>query len=77
MRVSGTKLRRERERRALTLRELGDLAGVSSVTVWRLENETTGPTRPSTVRKLATALEVTPEALIVWDQEEEEGKAAA
>ncbi len=83
MRVSGAKLRRERERRALSLRELAEEAGVSYVTVWRIEKETTGPARPITVRRLAGALGVEPEALIEWSADDpgkteaETGKAAA
>ncbi|MDP9356467.1 MAG: helix-turn-helix domain-containing protein [Chloroflexota bacterium] len=83
MRVNGAKLRRARERRALSLRELAEEAGVSYVTVWRIERETTGPARPITVRRLAGALGVEPETLIEWgtddagETEAETGKAAA
>ena len=78
MRVSGARLRRERERQALSVRELAEQAGISYITVWRIENETTGPTRPTTARKLSNALGVQPEALIVWDEDEaKQGKAAA
>ncbi len=83
MRVNGAKLRRARERRALSLRELAEEAGVSYVTVWRIEREATGPARPITVRRLAGALGVEPETLIEWGAdnadatEAETGKAAA
>jgi len=69
MRIDGARLLRERERKALTLRELAELAGVTHGTVWRLENETSGTARPSTLRKIAGALGVEPEALIDWGGE--------
>lgn len=55
-------LREIRQSRGLSQRELGELASVSSGTVYRVEN---GLRRayPGTVRKLATALGVAPEAL--------------
>jgi len=78
MRIDGARLLRERERKALTLRELADLAGVTHVTVWRIENETSGAARPSTLRKIAAALGVEPEALIDWGGgADEKGKAVA
>ena len=78
MRIDGAKLLRERERKALTLRELAALAGVTHVTVWRLENETSGTVRPGTVRKIAAALSVEPDALIDWGKGTgPKGKAAA
>ncbi len=55
-------LKRIREEYPLTVRELADLADVSHNTVWRLEAGLTGA-RPSTVRKLARALEVRPRDL--------------
>ncbi len=55
--VDVAKLRELRKRRVLTLRELGAVAGVSYNTVWRLENGFT-EARPSTIRKLAAALDV-------------------
>lgn len=56
-------LRRLRAKRVLTLQELEAKSGVSYNTIWRLENGKTG-VRPSTVRKLASALGVEPEALV-------------
>lgn len=55
-------LKRIREETPLTIRELADLADVSHNTVWRLEAGLNGA-RPSTVRKLARALEVQPREL--------------
>lgn len=61
-----------RERRALSQRELSKLAGVSRVTIVRLEAGGEDPF-PTTVRKLATALSVDPAELM----EPVVGKAAA
>jgi XRE family transcriptional regulator, aerobic/anaerobic benzoate catabolism transcriptional regulator len=61
VRVPG--LKRIRESRLLTQRELAEKAGISQVTVARIE---TGPGRAqlSTVRKLAAALECEPIELV-------------
>ncbi len=56
-------LRVLRQSRGLSQKELGELARVSSGTVYRLENRLRGA-YPGTVRKLADALEVTPEDLV-------------
>lgn len=64
MEVNVAKLKELRQRRVLTLRELEEKSGVSYNTIWRLENGHTDA-RPSTIRKLASALGVEPEELIV------------
>ncbi len=56
-------LRELRRSRGLSQKELGELAGVSSGTVYRLENGLRGAYL-GTVRKLAVALGVTPEELL-------------
>ena len=56
-------LRRLRQRRALTQRELGKAAEVSPGTVFRLEAGLRGA-YPATVRKLAGALGVPPAELM-------------
>jgi transcriptional regulator with XRE-family HTH domain len=56
-------LREIRQSRGLSQRDLGELAKVSSGTVYRLENGLRGA-YPGTVRKLATALGVAPDALL-------------
>lgn len=58
-----TRLRRVRERRALTQRELAEKAGLSRVTLVRIERGAVEP-HPSTVRKLAGALGVAPSVLM-------------
>ena len=57
------RLRELRHSRGLSQRELGQLARVSSGTVYRLENGLRGA-YPGTVRKLASALKVTPADLV-------------
>jgi transcriptional regulator with XRE-family HTH domain len=52
-----------RRRRSLTQRQLGELAGVAHTTVQRLESLNRGA-YPQTLRKLATALGVSPEELL-------------
>jgi len=56
-------LRKLRQRKGLSQKELGELARVSPGTVYRVENGLRGA-YPGTVRKLATALEVAPEELM-------------
>jgi transcriptional regulator with XRE-family HTH domain len=75
MPFEGQKLREWRLRRALTLRELGVLAGVSYDSIHAIETGKQEP-RPTTVRKLAEALGVAPDVFFA-DGEIEEGKAAA
>jgi transcriptional regulator with XRE-family HTH domain len=57
-----TRLRAIRERKALTQDELAQLAGVSRQTVIKIEGGL--EPRPPTIRKLATALGVEPQALM-------------
>ena len=56
------RLRRVRENRALTQEELADMAGVTRQTVLELESQRRSARAP-TIRKLAKALHVKPEAL--------------
>ena len=70
MEVDVAKLRQIRKRRVLTLRELGEVSGVSYNTIWRLENGFT-QARPSTIRKLASALGVEAEELVGWEDTDE------
>jgi len=75
MPFEGNKLRELRLRRALTLRELGDLSGVAYDSINAIELGKQQP-RPSTLRRLAAALGVNPEVFFTA-LEEDEGKAAA
>jgi transcriptional regulator with XRE-family HTH domain len=52
-----------RRKKGLTQRQLGELAGVAHTTVQRLETLQRGA-YPKTLRKVATALGVAPEALL-------------
>ena len=61
--VDAVKLRELRQRRVLTLMELGERSGVAYNTIWRLENAKTGA-QPRTLRKLAAALDVEPQELV-------------
>jgi len=72
------KLRSVRERLFVTQEELAERTGMSRATISRIESGQQRP-RISTVRKLAAALGVSPEALIDWEAEpsSETGKAAA
>ena len=64
MEVDVAKLRELRRRRVLTLEELAKKAGVGRNTIWRLEHGVMGA-QPRTIRKLAKALDVEPEELVV------------
>jgi transcriptional regulator with XRE-family HTH domain len=63
MEVDAMKLRKLRERQALSLRELSALSGVNYNSIWRIEAGRTGA-KPRTVRKLAAALSVEPHELL-------------
>lgn len=63
MEVNVERLRTLRSEHVLTLRELAEEAGVSKDTIWRLENGHS-EAHPSTIRKLAKALDVQPKELV-------------
>jgi transcriptional regulator with XRE-family HTH domain len=75
MRVDGEKLRRLRERRALSLKDLAARAGIGWVTSWRRETGAVKAVRPSTARKIAEALDVALDDFMIWD--DDRGKVAA
>ena len=52
-----------REEKVLSQRELARIAGLTQMTVWRLENGYRDA-RPGTIRKLAVALGVEPKELV-------------
>jgi transcriptional regulator with XRE-family HTH domain len=64
MEVDMDKLKALRESRVLTLKELSHESGVTLNTIWRLESGYNKSARPSTIRKLATALGVEPRELV-------------
>jgi transcriptional regulator with XRE-family HTH domain len=63
MEVNVQRLRELRRERALALRELEEISGVSLNTIWRIEAGRQGA-HPSTIRKLAAALRVDPAELV-------------
>ncbi len=58
----GTKLRRVRKEKGFALAKLAQLAGVSKLTIVRIESGNTSP-KPETLRKLAAVLQVEPDEL--------------
>jgi transcriptional regulator with XRE-family HTH domain len=64
MEVSDSKLRRLRQERAWSIRELSERAGVSTETIYSLEHGRREWAWPRTVRKLAEALGVEPKELM-------------
>jgi DNA-binding Xre family transcriptional regulator len=65
--VSNTKLRRLRQERAWSIRELSERAGVSTETIYSLEHGRREWAWPRTIRKLAEALDVEPRELMKGD----------
>ena len=63
-RISGDRLRKVRDRRLLSQRELAERAGLSPTTILKLESGRVVDPHPRTIRKLADALEVDPAELI-------------
>ena len=60
-------LREWRERRALSQTDLAARSGVAKVTISRLENGHAAA-RPSTIRRLCRALDVSPDQLLGLDR---------
>lgn len=58
------KLKELRSEKVLTLRELSEESGVTLNTIWRLESGYSKSARPSTIRKLAKALDIEPSELV-------------
>ena len=81
VRIDGRKLRQWRERRLLTLRQLGAQSGVQFHTIHAIESGKQEP-RASTLRKLVDALGIPVEEILAFDpingeHDVETGKAAA
>lgn len=71
------RLREIRLRKLMTQQELADKIGSTRANINRLENTDQAP-RISTVRKLAEALGVDVDELVIWGEgDQETGKAAA
>lgn len=73
----GARLKQARERKVLSQENLSGLSGVTEATISRMENGKSGPTRPSTARKLAEALGIEASWLLFGDQESADVKIAA
>ena len=58
-----TKLKVLRQEKVLSQRDLASMAGLTQMTVWRIENGYRDA-RPGTIRKLAQALGVEPKELV-------------
>jgi transcriptional regulator with XRE-family HTH domain len=63
MEVDAAKLKRLREDQVLSQRELARMAGLTHMTVWRLENGFEHA-HPQTIRKIAGVLGVEPRELV-------------
>jgi len=61
--TTGARVRRYREKAALSIRELAEIAELAPASIWNIE---TGrhKARPSSIRKLAKALQVRPDELV-------------
>ena len=64
VRISGDRLRKVRDMRLLSQRELAERAGLSPTTILKLESGRVDEPHPRTIRKLADALEVDPAELV-------------
>jgi transcriptional regulator with XRE-family HTH domain len=63
-RINGDRLRKVRNKRLLSQRELAERAGLSPTTILKLESGRVDEPHPRTVRKLAVALGVDPDELV-------------
>ena len=63
MEVNVGRVKELRTERVMSMRELSEVAGVSKDTVWRLESGKSTNAHPSTIRKLARALDIDPREL--------------
>ena len=67
MEVDVSKMKALRQERVLSQRELAHMAGLTQMTVWRLENGHRDA-RPGTIRKLAQVLGVEPKELMKGEE---------
>jgi transcriptional regulator with XRE-family HTH domain len=68
MEIDVNKLKELREKRALSMRELAERAGLRHNTIYRIEHGQKN-VMPRTVRKLAAALDVEPAKLLGEDED--------
>ncbi len=76
MQTMGQRLEQARRQKVWTQEELATAAGVPVVTISRIENGHTEAPRPSTIRKLASALGVAPAWLLFGEESQAEKWAA-
>jgi transcriptional regulator with XRE-family HTH domain len=70
MQIDGKKLRHYRLEHFLSQEELAERAGIHRDHLWKIEaGSWSGPSRPTTIRHLAEALEVDPHELLAADDE--------
>ena len=69
IRIDAAELRRAREARVLSRRELAERAGVAVQTVHYFESGGYERALPATIRKLAAALNVPPDTLVNVERE--------
>ena len=63
----GDEIKKFRKLKNLTQQELGDLIGLSGVTIMRYEKDQREPSK-DVIQKIANALETTPIKLMGWDE---------
>jgi transcriptional regulator with XRE-family HTH domain len=68
VKIDGAKLKRFRDERMWTLRELKDASGVAADTILDLEHGRRNANQ-STIRKLAAALDIEPRELLKGDRD--------
>lgn len=64
---TGSKIRRLRKERGLTLKELGDILGVTKSTIQKYENGSIVNFKTDTITRLSALFDVHPAYLLEWD----------
>jgi transcriptional regulator with XRE-family HTH domain len=67
--ADGGKIRQLREDRMLSIRDLSELSGVSTPTIYQVELGERPRVQPRTLRKLADALNVLPRELLLKEED--------
>lgn len=68
MKTLGQRIEEVRRRRVMTQAELADAAEVSVMTIGRLEGDKIDTPRPKTIRRIASALNVSPQWLATGEE---------